>query len=130
MRVLFVEDEPRDYTMQIDALKAEATRRGGQLDQAQTLEEALRAVAACAYDAIVLDLDIPLGTEHQDVYQNRKLNGMHLLDYLCTLERSPVRVVCFTNYLFSSRSELGAHPGLLILAKSTMRDELVKAVFP
>jgi CheY-like chemotaxis protein len=130
MRVLFVEDEPDDYAMYIDAVRAEAIRRGGQLEQVRTLEEALRCVKACAYDAIVLDLDIPLSAENQAVHQNSRFNGKHLLDYLRTLERSPVRVVCLTVYILSSRSELGAYPGLIILGKSTRRDVLVKAVFP
>jgi CheY-like chemotaxis protein len=129
MRVLFVEDEPNDYLMYISAVEAEAIRRGGELHQARTLEEALRCVTASTYDAIVLDLNIPLGAGLGDRYQELRLNGKYLLEHLHDSPAPPPRLVCLTNYLMRTCDDLKAYAGLVILPKSTRRDALIAAVF-
>ena len=63
MRVLFVEDEPNDYLMYINAVSAEATQRGGEMDHVRTLDDALRRLRSDPYDVVILDLIIPLGED-------------------------------------------------------------------
>jgi len=130
MRILYVEDEPNDYIIYIRAVTAEANRRGGTLDHAPTLEDALRQVQAGDYDVIVLDLNIPLGEDCRPGYVDSDLNGLYLLGYLKDQGNDRTRVVCLTNYMLRARTELEQFPRIKILPKSCTRDAVVKAVFP
>lgn len=130
MRVLFVEDEPNDYLMYINAVSAEAAQRGGEMDHVRTLEDALRRLRSDPYDVVILDLNIPLGEDCPEGYKDCEMNGKYVVDYLHTHDASHVRVVCLTNYALRARGELRPFPSMTILAKSCKRDVVVKAVFP
>lgn len=130
MRVLFVEDEPNDYLMYIEAICAEAAQRDGEMDHVRTLEDALCRLQSDPYDVVILDLNIPLGEDCPEGYKDCEMNGKYVVDYLHSQGASHVRVVCLTNYALRARSELRPFPGMTILAKSCKRDVVVKAVFP
>jgi len=130
MRVLFVEDEPNDYLMYINAVSAEAVRRGGEMDYVRTLDDAMRRLETNPYDVILLDLNIPLGEDYQGTYKDCEMNGKYVIDYLRDHGVTDTRVVCLTNYALRARGELGAFPNLMILPKACTRDVVIRAVFP
>jgi CheY-like chemotaxis protein len=130
MRVLFVEDEPRDYRLYIEAVAKVVTERNGTLDHVRFLDETLRHLGEGAYDVIVLDLNIPLGKNCPDDYEDSELNGKYVVNYLRDHGMTDTRIVCLTNYGLKARSELGEYPNITILPKSCTRAVLTQAVFP
>lgn len=127
MRVLFVEDEPNDYQFYIDALRSELALRHGELHLAHTLEQTLCQLERVSYDAVVLDLNIPLGLDCRDGYDDCLLNGKYVVAYLRDRPLSDTRVVCFTNHLRQARADLGMDlTGITVLPKSSSRHAMLQ----
>lgn len=129
MRVLFVEDEERDYRLYIEAVGVAAKTRGCAVDLVQSLEDALRCVQAESYDVIVLDLNIPLGANCPVGYVDCEFNGKYLVGHLRDQGATP-RIVCLTNYALEAGGAIGVWADLVVLPKSCTRAALTHAVFP
>jgi CheY-like chemotaxis protein len=131
MKILWVEDEPKDSEAWVRAVNEELPARGGgNIAFAGTVDETVRMLDADRYDVVVLDLNIPLGPDTSRRWRDGNLNGKYVVKHLAETERlASIQVICLTNLALLARTELGEVPGIKILPKGSFTAELKKAIF-
>ena len=130
MRILWVEDELRDSEAWVEAVGRELARRGGAMDFAVNVDEAVRRLDGCDYDTLVLDLNVPLGVPPSAEWCDGNLNGRYVVDHLKATNRlGIVRVICLTNLALVARTELGEGAGIRIVPKGSFSAEVKQAIF-
>lgn len=129
MRILWVEDEPKDSEAWVKVVSAELGPDDS-IAFAGAVDEAVRMMDAEAYDLFILDLNIPLGPDAPPDWVDCNLNGKYVVEHLRNTDRlAKTRVVCLTNLARLARTELGEVPGITIMPKGSFSAELKKAIF-
>lgn len=124
MRVLWIEDELDDVSEYVQLIQ----KRNCEVVYARDVAEAMIRIDNETFDAIILDLKIPLGFgDFVNDLEDIPMNGQHLIPLIRSGKNQAAKILCLTNFPRAGSEMLP--PDVSIIGKVGFIRELEDALF-